>query len=75
MTKKDYIVIADVLGNKLQEVKAWRGSDMITGRSLALAYIEDFINALSQDNPRFDRIKFISYINKKYGVEILTGGF
>lgn len=74
MTKKDYEVIADVLGNKLQEVKKWRGSEGITATSLALAYIEDFITALSKDNPHFDRIKFVAYINKKYQVELLQGG-
>ena len=75
MTKKDYIVIADILGNKLQEVKKWRGQETITAVSLSLAYIEDFITALSKDNPHFDRIKFIAYINKKYQVELLQGGF
>lgn len=75
MTKKDYIVIADILGNKLQEVKKWRGQETITAVSLSLAYIEDFITALSKDNPHFDRIKFIAYIDKKYQVELLQGGF
>lgn len=74
MTKKDYEVIADVLGNKLQEVKAWRGSDRITAFSLSLAYVEDFIKALKNDNPRFNADLFVKYINKKYQVELLQGG-
>lgn len=74
MTKKDYEVIADVLGNKLEEVKKWKAGEGITAVSLSLAYIEDFISALSKDNPRFNADLFVKYINKKYQVELLQGG-
>lgn len=68
MTKKDYIKIADVLGNKLKQVSSWNN---IEARSLSIAYIEDFMSMLNNDNPRFDKNKFIEYINKKYQVELL----
>ena len=65
MTEKDYMKIADVLGNKLQEVKNWKNPEAI---SLMLAVTEDFMEMLKSDNPRFDEDKFTSYINKNFQV-------
>lgn len=70
MTKKDYVLIADVLGNKLQEVTTWTS---IESKSLSIAYVEDFIHALEDTQKSFDRVKFIQYINKKYKVNLLEG--
>lgn len=61
MTKKDYILIANVLKNKYECVKTWKNDNC---QSLAMAYIEDFMKMLQTNNPNFDRSKFISYINK-----------
>jgi len=63
MTQKDYIKIADVLGAKLEEVHEWRNAE---AESLALAYIEDFMDMLEKDNPRFSREKFKNYLIKHY---------
>ena len=52
MTKKDYILIADILANRFEQ------TEIIT-------ICEDFINMLEKDNPHFDRVKFIAYINNK----------
>jgi len=59
MTKKDYQAIAIVLGNKLAEVSKWKN---IEAQSLSLAYIEDFMRMLAEDNAKFDRGIFIAYI-------------
>jgi hypothetical protein len=67
MTKKDYIKIADILGNKLASVKTW---DNTTAYSLALAYTEDFMNMLKRDNTSFDKARFIDYINNTYNLNI-----
>jgi hypothetical protein len=63
MTKKDYIKIADILAdnrplNTLDNdynnlFKQWKTTT------------EQFIDMLSRDNPRFNRVKFYEYINKK----------
>ena len=62
MTRKDYIKTADLLSRKLLAVETWHN---IEAYSLALAFVEDFINLFSEDNPRFDRNKFVAYIDKK----------
>ncbi len=63
MTKKDYILIADILGKKLKEVRNWHNVEAV---SLAIGYCDDFAYALQKENPRFNRIKFVEYINKNY---------
>jgi len=69
MTKKDYIKIADVLKrskkwltvlrdnnpDSYNDLKPLRGVQMI---------IDTLCTTLQADNPRFDRDKFIDYINK-----------
>jgi hypothetical protein len=67
MTKKDYIKIADLLGNKLECVGTWHS---VEAYSLALAYLEDFIKLLELDNPRFNKSTFIKYINANYKTNI-----
>lgn len=67
MTKKDYQLIAHVLGKKLIEVQAWNNTE---AQSLTIAYIEDFIAVLQLENPAFDKIKFLKFINKMYGTTI-----
>lgn len=67
MTKKDYIIIADVLGNKIVEVSKWSN---IESQSLAIAYVEDFIKILKADNPQFNKQMFIDYINKGYSTAL-----
>jgi hypothetical protein len=68
MTKKDYIFIADLLGNKLKTTNNYS----IESQSLMLAVIEDFINLLRADNERFNKKIFIEYINKNYGTTLLV---
>lgn len=67
MTKKHFTAIADILGNKLQTVSTWNNPE---AHSLALAYIEDFLRLFAQDNPRFDKKRFVEYINEKYKTTI-----
>jgi len=62
MNKKDYIKIAEVLRSKYIEVGKW-GANSTEAQSLSLAYIEDFMTMLKEDNPSFNREKFINYIN------------
>jgi hypothetical protein len=66
MTKKDYELIAHVLGKKLIEVKSWS----IEAQSLSIAYIEDFITILQLENKEFAKIKFFKFINKMYGTTL-----
>lgn len=63
MTKKDYILIANVLKNKYEEVMKW---DNFEARSLTLAYIEDFAKMLKQDNTKFNKDKFYKFINPEF---------
>lgn len=58
MTKKDYELIAKVLGNKYKQVQAWRNGN-IEAECLTLAYLEDFVLAFEQNNPKFNRSKFL----------------
>ena len=67
MTKKDYELIAHVLGKKLVQVQSWKN---IEAQSLTIAYIEDFIAVLTLENPAFDKIKFLKFINRMYGTTI-----
>lgn len=65
MTKKDYILLADILINRFNTLDSWTGAEGITARQEALTITEDLINALGAENPRFTRAQFIAYINKK----------
>ena len=59
MTKKDFELIAEVLGKKYATVKTWQ----LESNSLGLAYIEDFLHMLEANYPRFDRSKFLARVN------------
>lgn len=50
MTRKDYILIASVLKNFQSE-----GGDVVERDSMAY----DFADKLGQENPRFDRLRFL----------------
>ena len=67
MTKKHFTAIANILGKKLQAVSTWNNPE---AHSLALAYIEDFIKYFESENPRFDKKRFVEYINKEYNTII-----
>jgi len=67
MNKKDYVLIADLLGKKLITVTGW---DNMEAHSLALAYIEDFMDLLTVNDINFNRTMFINYINKTYKVDL-----
>lgn len=65
MSKKDYILIADVIGNRFNKVDGWKFSDEKHHTLTEIVTItEDLARLLKQDNPNFDRSKFIEYINK-----------
>jgi hypothetical protein len=60
MTKKDYIAIADAM------VIATIQSDMSDSAIKALdSAIYTLAEIFTEDNPRFDKKRFIQYINKK----------
>lgn len=59
MTKKDYELIAEVLGKKFADVKTWQAESA----SLGLAYIEDFLHMLEANYKNFDRSKFLARVN------------
>lgn len=63
MTKKDYELIARLLGNKYKQVQSWTN---LEAQCLTLAYLEDFVLAFEQNNPKFDRSKFL----KACGLEV-----
>lgn len=65
MTKKDYILIADILANRFEQVDNWHGDEKMHTLTEIITICEDFINMLEKDNPHFDRVKFIAYINNK----------
>ena len=52
MTKKDYIAIAEIIKTKLDQ-------DEITETSLIFKFIQSMADYFEQDNPRFNRGKFI----------------
>lgn len=68
MTKKDYVRIADILGKKLSEVSTWSN---VEAQSLSIAYIEDFTSMLESENKKFDKKRFIDYINQKYNTNLV----
>lgn len=59
MTKKDYIIIADVLA-KISN--ALENGKLITDQNLIIDYMG---YALQKDNPRFDWSKFTDYVEKR----------
>jgi len=64
MTKKDYILIAEVFRPLVESIK---GDRILTQEELRFV-INQTINMmgrkLQEDNPRFDFNRFIDYINK-----------
>jgi hypothetical protein len=65
MTKKDYITIANALKPFYQDYKldrAW--VDIQSSEGVATAMIQAISKALSQDNPKFNAVKFLDYLRK-----------
>ncbi len=64
MTKKDYILIADVL-REFKKTKSTKNIAMTGYYAITTRYITDlFIKKISKENPIFDGKKFIKYIEK-----------
>ena len=59
MTKKDYIKVAQILKEAKNNPNNWklRNEDVIN------QIIEDFTVMFKLDNRRFDKLKFLDYIN------------
>lgn len=55
MTKKDYIAIADALNKNLD--------DNLEPELYLEWFIRDLCDYFKEDNPNFDKDKFISYVN------------
>jgi hypothetical protein len=55
MTRKDYVLIAEVLSNSAQS----HALNPFTGESLFNELVRDFADALQGDNPRFNRARFL----------------
>ena len=69
MTKKDYVKLADAIV-KAFEI-AGQNTDIRMGVALTVRRIQD---ALEQDNPRFDSVRFIEYITDKLSDRSLIKG-
>lgn len=68
MSKKDYILIAEIFANRFTKVDQWKNpSEKHATLTEIITIAEDFIQALKKDNPRFNREKFLQYINSKRG--------
>ena len=66
MTKKDYELIASVIANRFNKIDSWKFSaEKHTALTETITIAEDFVNALQAENTRFDKVKFIVYINEK----------
>ena len=56
MTRKDYKLIAEVLN---RAVKIWEGFDQERPEEVVSMIAKTLSSQLIQDNPRFDRAKFL----------------
>ena len=56
MTRKDYKLIAGVLNNA---IKNWEGFDQERPEEVVSMIAKTLSSQLIQDNPRFDRAKFL----------------
>lgn len=68
MTRKDYVALADAFANTLRYGGTTVNNTDETKRAFRIGVwqaIEDVAVALKQDNPRFDKDKFIEYIETK----------
>jgi len=64
MTKKDYIKFADMFSERFNKLDRRVGTSIAEQQEL-LTIIEDTMAIFSEDNPRFDKQRFIQYINTK----------
>ena len=55
MTRKDYVLIAEVLNNSAQS----HATNPFTGECMYKRLVEDFADALEGTNPLFNRAKFL----------------
>jgi len=60
MTKKDYVVFA----NKLREWKLRHQNNKDLSYFIEWILTQEVANIFENDNPKFNRRKFIDYINK-----------
>ena len=54
MTRKDYIVFAEMLKHRLN----WLGADDNAGRAVVLGLTGEIADIFERENPRFDRERF-----------------
>ena len=61
MTKKDYIKVAEILKEAKNNPNNWklRNEDVIKN------LVDEFSIMFKLDNRRFDKVKFVDYINNK----------
>ena len=66
MTRKDYFLIAETLGNAMKWAEPWTGQQSRiehTNRHMTVNWIaEKMASALQDDNPRFDRTHFLAIV-------------
>ena len=60
MTKKDYILIADVFKAEYEDLKM--GGTHCKEWDMLKALLSGIMRVLAQDNPRFDRQRFTDWI-------------
>lgn len=66
MTKKDYELIAEVLR---VELVSWNRTDDILARAAVRSVARTLSDRFQEDNPNFDRARFVQAITKWEGVE------
>ena len=59
MTRKDYELIAKAIDTSLDK-HWWGGEEFPEGTDILRCLVRDLAEALVQDNPAFDRDKFVS---------------
>lgn len=68
IVNKSYKLIADVIANRFRTVDKWSmGNEKMNTLTEIITITEDFIRLLRLNNPKFNRIQFIEYINKQRG--------
>lgn len=69
MTKKDYILIAEVLRVHKRRIESMAGvvipkEDLLFELEVFESLVDDFAIELKKQNPKFDNQKFLEYINR-----------
>lgn len=65
MHKKDYLHIAEALRNSRPEPLPHEDDEMVRGKAILHAQVcTNIMEALANENPKFNRVKFLEEVNK-----------